>query len=100
MPLNRLKELNTRECLWIYILKLLTEKPMHAYVLRRQIQDRFGFRPGTVTAYKVLYLLNRGGFVEKKPSDRQKVYNVTPKGRRALREAAAFYRERVRLLEK
>jgi DNA-binding PadR family transcriptional regulator len=99
MPLERLKLLNTRECLWIYILKLLTEKPMHAYALRSQIHERFGFRPGTVTAYKVLYLLNRGGLVEKKSSGRQKVYTITSRGRKTLGEAAAFYRERARLLE-
>jgi PadR family transcriptional regulator PadR len=99
MPLKRLKILNTRECLWIYILKLLTERPMHAYALRRQVHDRFGFRPGTVTAYKVLYLLNRDGLVEKKASGRQRIYTVTPEGRRALRGATDFYRERARLLE-
>ena len=100
MPLNRLKMLNTRECLWIYILKILTEKPMHAYALRKEIQDRFGFSPGTVTAYKVLYLLNRGGLVDKKPSGRQRVYTVTPEGRKALKGAADFYSEMARLLEK
>lgn len=100
MPLNRLKEMNTRECLWIYILKILSEKPTHAYAIRKIIHERFGFRPGTVTAYKVLYLLDRGGFVDKRPTGRQKVYTVTPEGRRILREATAFYRERARLLEK
>jgi DNA-binding PadR family transcriptional regulator len=100
MPLKRLRELNTRECLWIYILRLLSERPIHAYAIRRLIQERFGFRPGTVTAYKVLYLLNRRGFVRKNTSGRQKVYTITPGGRDALGEAVAFYRERVRLLEK
>ena len=99
MPLKRLKELNTTECLWIYILKLLGESPMHAYALREQIRKRFGFRPGTVTAYKVLYLLDRGGLVEKRPSGRQRVYSLTDKGKKALNEAIDFYRERIRLLE-
>jgi DNA-binding PadR family transcriptional regulator len=100
MPLERLKELNTKECLWIYILKLLTENPMHAYALRKQVYERFGFRPGTVTAYKVLYLLKRGGLVDKKSSGRQKVYFITTEGSKALKEAIAFYMERVKLLEK
>ena len=98
MPLRRLKELNTKDCLWIYILKLLTENPMHAYALREQIKDRFGFMPGTVTAYKVLYLLNRGGLVSKKASGRQKVYTITSKGRASLKEAIDFYKERIRFL--
>jgi DNA-binding PadR family transcriptional regulator len=100
MPLKRLKELNTRECLWLYILRILSERPTHAYAIRSLISDRFGFRPGTVTAYKVLYLLHRGGFVSKKASGRQVVYTITPKGRKALKDAVSFYRERVRMLER
>ncbi len=100
MPLKRLKELNTKECLWVYILRLLEEKPLHAYAVREEIKERFGFMPGTVTAYKVLYLLNKGGLVDKRKSGRQKVYSITPNGRRALEGAIDFYRERIRLLEK
>lgn len=100
MPLQRLRELNTRECLWIYILKLLSEEPMHAYAIRRLIYEKFSFRPGTVTAYKVLYLLNRRGFVDKKASGRQKVYTITPKGRKALKDAVTFYKWILRMLEK
>ena len=98
MPLKRLKELNTRECLWLYILSILKDKPMHAYALRKEIHERFGFRPGTVTAYKVLYLLSRDGMVEKKVNGRQKIYSVTEKGSKMLEDAVDFYRERVRLL--
>jgi DNA-binding PadR family transcriptional regulator len=98
MPLKRLRELNTRECLWIYILRLLLDKPMHAYAIREQIRKRFGFMPGTVTAYKVLYLLNRGGLVSKKSEGRQKVYTITPTGRDALKKAVNFYMERAKVL--
>ena len=91
MPLNRLKELNTRECLWVYILRILSEKPTHAYTLRREIEKRFGFRPGTMTAYKVLYLLGRSGYVTKQEKGRIKVYTITPKGKDALKEAVGFY---------
>lgn len=98
MPLKRLRLLNTRECLWVYILRLLSEKPMHAYALRRLVQERFGFKPGAVTAYKVLYLLNRKGLVSRKKAGRQRVYAITPAGRDALGEAVEFYRERASLL--
>jgi DNA-binding PadR family transcriptional regulator len=100
MPLKRLVELNTKECLWIYILKLLTEKPMHAYAIRSLIEERFGFRPGTVTAYKVLYLLNRSGLVDKSTNGRQKIYSITQGGSDSLKKAISYYKERVKLLEK
>ncbi len=93
MPLSRLKKLNTTECLWVYVLKLLSEGDTHAYALRREIAERFGFRPGTMTAYKVLYLLHRKGLVSKSSSGRKRVYSITPAGREELRKAGEFYRE-------
>ena len=99
MPIKRLRELNTTDNLWVYILKLLTEKPMHAYALRDAVSERFGFMPGTVTAYKVLYLLSRAGLVSKQVEGRQKVYTVTSKGKKTLVEAVEFYEERARLLK-
>ena len=98
MPLQRLAELNTKDCLWIYILRVLKDGPRHAYVIRKDVEDRFGFEPGTVTAYKVLYLLSKSGYVKKTVSGRQKVYALTPAGRKAMREAIAFYKSRVKAL--
>jgi DNA-binding PadR family transcriptional regulator len=98
MPLSRLAQLNTKECLWVYILRILQDGPRHAYVIRKEIKQRFGFEPGTVTAYKVLYLLSKSGYVKKTISGRQKVYALTPAGRKALREAIGFYKSRVKAL--
>jgi DNA-binding PadR family transcriptional regulator len=98
MPLRRLVQMNTKECLWIYILRILQDGPVHAYALRKEIEKRFGFRPGTVTAYKVLYSLSKSGFVKKTVSGRQKVYALTPAGRKALKDAVAFYKGRVKAL--
>src|SRR4030042_7045139 len=98
MPLQRLAELNTKDCLWVYVLRILQDGPRHAYVIRREISERFGCEPGTVTAYKVLYLLAKSGYVKKSVSGRQKVYALTPAGRKALREAIGFYKTRVKAL--
>jgi DNA-binding PadR family transcriptional regulator len=98
MPLRRLAHMNTKECLWIYILRILQDGPTHAYALRKEIEHRFGFRPGTVTAYKVVYSLSKSGFVKKTVTGRQNVYAITPAGKRALKEAVAFYKSRVRAL--
>jgi len=90
-PLKRLVRLNTKECLWVYVLKILSKGPSHAYVLRRQIEEKFGFRPGTVTAYKVLYDLRRMGLVTKKNQGMKRIYAITEKGSADLKKAASYY---------
>ena len=98
MPLKKLVRNNTFECLWPYVLRILKDKPSHAYVLRKEIERRFGFRPGNVTAYFVLYSLSKKGYVEKKRVGRKKVYSITPKGKELLKKAVGFYSERTKLL--
>jgi len=38
MPLNRLKSKTQKEILWVYILKLLKERDMYAYELKKRRQ--------------------------------------------------------------
>lgn len=91
MPLRKLERNNTYDCLWPYILRILKDKPMHAYVLRGEIERRFGFRPGNVTAYRVLYALRKKGYVEKRKEGMKQVYSITPKGSALLKKAVRFY---------
>ncbi len=96
---ERLELNNTIECLYPYILKILSEKPAHAYVLREGIQKRFGFKVGPVTCYKVLYLLKKEGLVERTQKDRIKIYKLTDKGKKELEKVVGFYKERIMLLQ-
>lgn len=97
--LKRMEKLNTTECLWLYILKILSDGgPSHAYVLRKKIEERFGFRPGTVTAYKVLYDLQQMGLVTKKSSGMKQIYAITGAGRGDLKRAVSFYKALARKL--
>ena len=57
--MKRLKRSLTTETLWFWILKLLSRNPRHAYILRKEIENEFGFVPGNVTCYKVLYFLKK-----------------------------------------
>jgi len=72
---------------------------MHAYVIRKEIEKRFDFRPGTVTAYRVLYKLRGAGLVKKTKDGRRVVYSITPRGRQDLKKAMDFYKQRIKLLE-
>jgi DNA-binding PadR family transcriptional regulator len=96
--LKRLKDLNTKDCLWMYILRILKDGPAHAYGLRDEIERRFGFRPGTVTAYRVLYHLSSRGFVERRTEGRKKVYSINERGRKELRMAVEFYNKQTKTL--
>ena len=98
MPLERLIRLNTKEGLWLYVISVLKEKPMHAYVLKKEIEERFGFRTGNVTVYKVLYLLQRGEYVTKEKEGRRVIYSITKKGIKALDEAKQFYKNQIERL--
>ena len=98
MPLSKLERNNTYDCLWPYILRILKDRPMHAYTIRSEIEKRFGFRPGNVTAYRVLYALKRQGYVKKKKEGMKQVYSITRNGRSLLKQAAAFYSSRAKML--
>lgn len=98
MPLKKLERNNTYECLWPYVLRILKDKPSHAYVLRKEVERRFGFKPGNVTAYFVLYSLGKKGYVEKKKEGRKQVYSITRKGEDLLRKSIEFYKGRLKLL--
>jgi len=95
---NKLRKNNTTDCLYPYILKILSETPTHAYVLRKKIEKRFGFMPGNVTCYRVLYMLKKQGLVEKTKKDRIKIYRITRKGKKELHKVLDFYRKQVRIL--
>ncbi len=88
MPLKRLKRKLTKEIMWLYLLKLLSEKPRYGYELKKEIQHRFNFNPAIVTSYAILYTLELKGYVttvwksaKKRP---RKYYVITKKGRKLL----------------
>lgn len=88
MPSRRLEEKLTKENLWLYILSLLTSKDMYGYELREAVKEKFGFKPGNVTAYRVLYSLKLKGLVEivaKGSGGRErKYYRITAAGKGEL----------------
>ncbi len=104
-PMERLKGKITKEVLWLYILRLLKERPMYAYELKQHIKNAFGFEPATVSSYVVLYKLEKEGFVSAswqesetgKPS--RKYYRLTPKGEELLEEGVEFLEDTLKKLK-
>jgi DNA-binding PadR family transcriptional regulator len=82
--LLRLKNSLTKETLWIWILRLLMDGPSHAYTVKNKIEKEFGFSPGRITCYKVLYLLQKRYYVKTNSVGRKIFYRITPLGKREL----------------
>ncbi len=72
------------ELLWVFVLSILKREPCHGYALRKKIEDQFGFLPGNVSAYVVLYKLESRGFVSTKSEGNKVVYTITDSGKKLL----------------
>jgi PadR family transcriptional regulator PadR len=88
----RLRDKLTKEMLWIYILRLLQERPHYGYEIKELVKRRFQFAPAIVSGYAIIYKMKREGLIEeKRESDSpRKYYGITEEGRDAMREAKQF----------
>ena len=98
MAIARIKRKTTSEMIWPYFLKLLKERPMYGYELRQETHKRFGWKPPTVTAYVVLYSLQKSGCVtaawkEQRGKPARKYYKITKKGEDLLQEAIDYFKD-------
>ena len=97
--MKRLNDLLTKDILWIYILSILRKHgKTHAYVMRERINAQFGFKPGQVTAYVVLYKLQSRGYVSAISEEKKKIYTITKEGKALLAAAEAFFNEKLEML--
>jgi PadR family transcriptional regulator PadR len=80
----------------LYILRLLMERPMYAYEIKRQIRKRFQWEAATVTSYVVFYRLKKDGYVttewieSKEGRPNRKYYAITEKGKELFEEGRKF----------
>ncbi|MBU0662274.1 PadR family transcriptional regulator [Candidatus Micrarchaeota archaeon] len=98
MEIRRLESRITREILWVYVLSLLRKRDGHAYALRTEINEKFGFLPGNVSVYVVLYKLEKRGFVKARHEGNRKVYTITADGKKLLESAKKSMNEKQKLL--
>lgn len=93
LPIERLQKSNTIENLWIYILSLLRKSPIYGWEISKLIEKKFKFRPGKITPYRVLYRLEKAGFVKSQLKDKRRIYQITEKGEEELNLAKNFYKK-------
>ncbi len=99
LPIERFFKSNTIENLWIYILSLLEKRKIYAWEIPAVIEENFGFKPGRITPYRVLYRLEKEGFVKSKTKERRRTYEITEKGKKELEKAKKFYKTILKWLE-
>jgi DNA-binding PadR family transcriptional regulator len=93
---RRLTRKITIENLWIYVLSLLRDRPLYGYEVRDRIFERFGFRPGRITCYVVLYKLEKENLISSRRVDGKskgaprKYYFITEKGLKEVEKAKKF----------
>jgi len=99
LPVDRLQKSNTIENLWIYILSFLKKRKIYAWEIPAIIEENFGFKSGKITPYRVLYRLEKEGFVKSELKERRRVYQITEKGKKELEKARSFYKTILKWLE-
>jgi DNA-binding PadR family transcriptional regulator len=100
---QRLENKLTKENLWLYITRLLLERPMYAYEISKTLESRFGLTAATVTTYVVLYKMEREGLirVEQNPTLRRpdrKYYAVTDRGKETFESGKSLIEETLKKL--
>lgn len=97
-PFERFEKSLTRDNLWIYILTLLKKESLYPYQVNKKVEEKFGFNPGSMTAYVVINKLKSGGYVvaEKTAKDKgpkKTYYKITDKGNKELEKAKRFHKK-------
>jgi DNA-binding PadR family transcriptional regulator len=95
--MKRIKRKTTLEMLWPYLLKLLSERPMYTYELKKEVAKRFGFSFQFTTASRVLRKLQQEGHVVSEwrmnGTRPRKYYSITPKGKELLESFKKYLAE-------
>lgn len=99
-PIERLKRKVLKENMWVFILSLLKNKPSYRYEIKDLIKEKFGFVSGNVTAYKVLFFLEAGKYVESFEKNNKKYYNITNLGKKELKLAEKFLDDVKKMIKK
>ena len=74
------------------VLRFISKKPMSGEQLRDELEQRRGSRPSPGTIYPVLKsLVENGWIVEIKKSGKEKMYGITPKGKKEVEAATVRF---------
>ncbi|MBI4162967.1 MAG: helix-turn-helix transcriptional regulator [Candidatus Aenigmarchaeota archaeon] len=92
-PSERLNRKIIIDHLWLPVLTMLLKRKMIGYEIRGEIKKHYGFWCGNVTAYKVLYLLEKDGYVKSERISGKVYYTITARGRGELNQGKKILRK-------
>ncbi|MHC1627715.1 MAG: PadR family transcriptional regulator [Candidatus Nezhaarchaeales archaeon] len=98
--LKRLKDKLTKENLWLYIVKELSQKPMYAYQVKVALKEKYSINVATVTVYTVLYRMEREGLITKVMVNEDKLYRPTEKGLEQFEKGLSFLHDVIERLRR
>lgn len=101
MAYERLVKKLTKENLWLYVLKLLKERPMYGKEIVKEIRKRFNFSPALITVYVVLYKMEKEGLIRKSndiKSEGKIYYELTEKGKEIFEKGRTFMKKTYEVL--
>jgi PadR family transcriptional regulator PadR len=97
-PLERLESSLTLSNLWLYSIKLISDRPMFSRELYKGIKEKYKIKVNLITVYSVLYRLEREGYI-KRSGNYRKYYEVTEKGRKELQRGILLIEDILKLLK-
>jgi PadR family transcriptional regulator PadR len=104
MAYERLVRKLTVEVLWLYISRVLMERPMYGYEVAKELKSKFNLSPARITVYTVLYRMEREGLLRSEYHGGgpgmlwRRYYRLTEKGLEAFRRAEGFLRGTLKAL--
>lgn len=84
---NEFRERSLKSFLDIAILAKLEDKPTNGYELTVFFMKKFGVIMSTSTVYSTLYTMERNGLIKCRHSWRGRVYELTDKGKKTLKDS-------------
>jgi len=98
----KLEERLTKNILWLFILKELKRKPMHAYAIDEILRRKYEFSIAKITPYIHLYLLEECGLVRSRKTKLKgrsaKIYSLTKEGEVILQKSLEMVKKVANML--
>ncbi len=99
-PSERLRRKIEKENLWIFILRCLLDSKKTGGEIRRELKEKYKLNIGMVTSYRVLYLLEKGGYVKIGKKNKKKYYSICEKGREEMEKGKKLLENYLKILKK
>ena len=86
----------------LFVLKIISERPIHGYEIIKTIEARTSCHwvPSAGSIYPILKYLEKNNFIVSNPNGRKKIYAITPDGSVALKRMTEENRQLIKKMAK